>query len=64
MLWIEAVCIDQDSPPEGSKEVASMASTYKMDSHVIVWLGEESPISSLAVQTMRDISKDIEVAHR
>jgi hypothetical protein len=39
LLWIDAVCIDQGSLSERSRQVAYMSKIYKNASGVIVWLG-------------------------
>ncbi|KAF8865991.1 hypothetical protein BDZ45DRAFT_611810, partial [Acephala macrosclerotiorum] len=53
VLWIDAICIDQNDPEERSAEVLRMGSIYKNACQVIVWLGPNSPNSGLALQTLK-----------
>lgn len=45
MLWIDAICINQQDLKEKSHQVASMASIFKDAWQVVVWLGshKETP---------------------
>ena len=38
-LWIDAVCIDQNSPKEKSQQVRKMNRIYSSASRVLIWLG-------------------------
>lgn len=40
MLWVDAMCINQDDVAEKSVQVQRMKETYSDAEHVIVWLGE------------------------
>jgi hypothetical protein len=40
-LWIDALCIDQESTDEKSIQVARMGSIYSKASEVLVWLGQD-----------------------
>ncbi len=40
IIWIDAVCINQDDPGERGRQVKSMAKIYAKASRVIVWLEE------------------------
>jgi len=42
VLWIDAICINQEDPRERSEQVAKMASTFSNAHTVIAWLGEDS----------------------
>jgi hypothetical protein len=42
VLWIDAVCIDQDDTAERTSQVQQMGDIYKCSEQVIVWLGPES----------------------
>ncbi len=43
VLWIDAVCINQDDIQERSQQVAMMGDIYKQASRVLTWIGEPSP---------------------
>ncbi|KAH6619018.1 heterokaryon incompatibility protein-domain-containing protein [Boeremia exigua] len=40
LIWIDAMCIDQSSLEERSRQVAMMSRIYKSCAKVIVWLGD------------------------
>lgn len=42
ILWVDAVCINQDDLEERSRQVQYMAETYARASRVIVWLEHEA----------------------
>lgn len=50
VLWIDAICINQDDLPERSAQVAQMGMIYKFAKDVIAWLGEESEDSRKAFE--------------
>jgi Heterokaryon incompatibility protein (HET) len=50
LLWIDAVCINQDDLQERSQQVGIMRDIYKNASETLVWLGEESQNSGLGIE--------------
>jgi hypothetical protein len=40
ILWVDALCINQENKAEKGRQVQSMAKIYAKASRVIVWLGE------------------------
>jgi hypothetical protein len=61
LLWIDAICINQDDIVERSEQVKKMASIYGSARLVILWLGEEAHESTLAVQTLRRVGEGVDV---
>jgi hypothetical protein len=63
VLWIDALCINQEDMEERSSQVARMADIYRLAHRVVVWLGPESDKdrSSEALSTLRGIGSQIEV---
>lgn len=49
VLWIDAICVDQENKPERNKQVPRMADIFKSASRVVAWLGPESENSRLAM---------------
>ncbi len=47
LLWVDAVCINQDDTPEKESQVSIMREIYRKASNVIVWLGEEGDNSNI-----------------
>jgi hypothetical protein len=61
LLWINAICINQDDIVERSEQVKKMASIYGSARLVILWLGEEAHESTLAIQTLRRVGEGVDV---
>ena len=57
VLWIDAICINQDDDDERSAQVSLMADIYSKATSVCVWLGEASPDSNLALNFISRIVK-------
>ena len=56
-LWIDALCINQMDIAEKSHQVQQMRSIYGLASKVIIWLGEASDDSDLAMDLIADIHR-------
>jgi hypothetical protein len=61
VLWIDAICIDQQNLDERSHQVRRMSDIYTMATRVVVWLGPEGDNSTLALSTMDFLGSQIEV---
>jgi hypothetical protein len=59
VIWIDAICINQDDIQERSVEVSRMGFIYTKARRVIVWLGPSTENSDLAIETLRSIGRDI-----
>ncbi|KAK0652352.1 hypothetical protein B0T16DRAFT_387631 [Cercophora newfieldiana] len=57
ILWIDAICINQEDHEERNHQVQMMALIYNSASRVCVWLGEDSEDSSMAILFVREIMK-------
>jgi hypothetical protein len=70
VLWIDALCINQDDLVERSAEVLDMGSIYSLAEQVVVWTGPSSEDTGLALTTLREIASglyvrdDERLAHR
>lgn len=42
ILWVDAICINQDDPTERSQQVTLMRDIYRNASNILVWLGKAS----------------------
>lgn len=56
-IWVDAVCINQDDMREKSHQVLLMKSVYETAVVVVVYLGEASEDSGLAMRTFRTIAR-------
>jgi hypothetical protein len=59
VIWIDAICINQDDIQERTREVARMGFIYIKARQVIVWLGSSTENSDLAIETIRSIGRDL-----
>ena len=57
LLWIDAVCVNQEDLREREDQVMLMRSIYKQAQTVLVWLGPESDSSNQAMGLLRDIAQ-------
>ena len=55
LVWIDAICIDQSSIPERNQQVTHMGEIYTKARRVAVWLGEESPETTVAFQYIEKV---------
>ncbi|KAM0435864.1 hypothetical protein ACHAPT_002755 [Fusarium lateritium] len=55
VIWIDAVCINQDDLEERAQQVTLMSSIYSLASAVHIWLGE----NNLGVETCLRLIRDI-----
>jgi hypothetical protein len=53
LLWVDAICINQDDTEEKTRQVCMMRSIFTWASLVMVWLGDAND-SALAVEVMND----------
>ena len=56
ILWIDSICIDQESIEERTHQVRLMKDIYKMASEVVVWLGEETDDTALGLSLARNVA--------
>lgn len=59
VLWIDAMCINQEDLQERSEQVKRMAAIYTLAHRVLVWLGEEADDSTLALSTLQHIGRQL-----
>jgi len=57
IIWVDAVCINQEDDKEKTHQVQSMAQIYGKASRVIVWLGERADDSDVALEVIRAAGK-------
>jgi hypothetical protein len=53
ILWVDAVCINQEHEQEKGQQIQFMAKIYGQANRVVVWLGEEADHSDLALEAIR-----------
>ncbi|KAI6888141.1 hypothetical protein KC325_g1483 [Hortaea werneckii] len=53
VLWIDAICIDQDDIEERSNQVGIMAEIYSHASHGVIWLGDADDSTEKALESIK-----------
>ena len=59
MLWVDAVCIDQENRKERGEQVKIMRQIYTRAARVLVWLGPEDDETPVALQTITKVKNHI-----
>jgi hypothetical protein len=60
VLWIDAICIDQDSIKERNHQVASMGEIYGNCREVVIWLGDKDNETESVVDFIKSTFEEIE----
>ena len=58
ILWIDAICINQDNDKERGHQVRQMASIYKRAERVIIWLGRATSETDLILRSMKQLEEE------
>ncbi|KAK3347051.1 heterokaryon incompatibility protein-domain-containing protein [Lasiosphaeria hispida] len=61
LLWIDAICINQEDTAERNAQVQRMPHLYRLAHRVVVWLGPGSRQSKLAISTLRFLADQVQV---
>ncbi|KAJ2896945.1 uncharacterized protein MKZ38_005089 [Zalerion maritima] len=57
LVWVDALCIDQQNKEERTVQVQLMTSIYQKAQSIAIWLGPEEDDSSVALKFLVDVSK-------
>jgi hypothetical protein len=57
VLWVDSICIDQSSIPEKNQQISVMMDIYAKAQRVLVWLGEATDSSDLAMRNLLDFGR-------
>ncbi|KAI1661974.1 HET-domain-containing protein [Daldinia decipiens] len=60
VMWIDALCINQDDLDERSEQVKRMGLIYTLAHRVVAWLGPGSPNSDVAFSKLAYLGRQIE----
>jgi hypothetical protein len=60
IMWIDAICINQNDNEEKSKQITRMRDIYILSFRVVVWLGEEAQGSGKAMKILRNLGSHYE----
>jgi len=64
IIWVDAVCINQDDEQEKEHQIQFMAKIYGKASRVIVWLGERADDSDIALEAIRAAGKPTNTSNK
>ncbi|EUC39519.1 hypothetical protein COCMIDRAFT_31310, partial [Bipolaris oryzae ATCC 44560] len=53
VLWVDAICIDQDNERERGHQVQQMCKIYSQAEEVIVWLGQATEETNILMDSLR-----------
>ena len=59
-LWIDSICINQQSTPERNEQVSFMGDIYQKAKDVYIWLGVGSPETHEALNRFKELYKNLE----
>lgn len=59
LVWVDALCIDQDNLTERETEVKRIRTIYKSAYDVVVWLGSEDQDSSIAIGMLKIMAASV-----
>ncbi|KAI1802000.1 HET-domain-containing protein [Daldinia bambusicola] len=62
VVWIDALCINQEDLAERGEQVKRMGLIYTLARRVVAWLGPGSPASALAFSQLAHLGRQIEHA--
>lgn len=62
VLWVDALCINQEDASERSEQVRRMADIYRSAVMVVIWLGESANNSEAAMDAFRYIGQQVELS--
>ncbi|OCK72931.1 HET-domain-containing protein [Lepidopterella palustris CBS 459.81] len=61
VLWIDAICINQEDVAERNLQVKRMGNIYSFARRVLVWLGPEGKDSTHALSTLQSLASQVEL---
>ncbi|KAM0243055.1 hypothetical protein ACHAP5_006928 [Fusarium lateritium] len=64
VLWIDSICINQSSSEEKTHQINLMAHIYRNASQVLVYLGEGTELSDIAMEFIRELDRPSDYGNR
>ncbi|KAH8807101.1 heterokaryon incompatibility protein-domain-containing protein [Xylogone sp. PMI_703] len=61
VIWIDAICINQEDLQERAQQVGIMREIYETSSKVVVWLGKEENNSGLGIELCEKLNDFFEI---
>jgi hypothetical protein len=60
LMWIDAVCIDQENLQERAAQIQFMAMIYSYAIRVVVWLGDEANDSTVVFAELEKVAQNVQ----
>ncbi|KAF2023074.1 HET-domain-containing protein, partial [Setomelanomma holmii] len=60
LIWVDALCINQEDLAERARQVSHMDEVYRRASLVWVWLGDSDPFSGLAFDGLHSLGQHLD----
>lgn len=61
ILWVDAICINQNDLLERGHQVKQMGNIYRKAGQVIIWLGESTKATDLAMTSLERLHEDLRI---
>ncbi|PGH35754.1 hypothetical protein GX50_01467 [[Emmonsia] crescens] len=58
LLWVDAICIDQDNRQERSQQVSLMRDIYRNAQRALIWIGEEKEHTGAAFEVIPELAEN------
>jgi hypothetical protein len=58
VLWVDAICINQDDAAEKEEQVSKMAQIYSSATYILMWTGEANNDGVFAMQWLREVQME------
>jgi len=59
VVWIDAICINQEDLAERSAQVRMMGDIFTLASRVVAYIGEETPSIRLVFEELKEVDKEL-----
>jgi hypothetical protein len=63
VLWVDAICIDQEDPKEQTSQIGKLPKIYSMAQRVCIWLGPEDDRTKVAMPFIKNVVTMKELAN-
>ncbi|PGH04264.1 hypothetical protein GX51_03609 [Blastomyces parvus] len=58
LIWVDAICIDQDNSQERSHQVSLMRDIYRNAQRALIWIGEEKEHTGAAFEVIPELAEN------